>query len=180
MLPLISKIRVVPLVICGVSLGLGLIAGLILSSDTIPVNDKLQHFICFLVFGISFYWIFDLSKKRATQLTAVTVGAACVISEVSQAYLTTRIFDFYDIAANVLGLLCSLTYVSCLTTPKYPLTTRLNNLYHSRMLQRKRAAKYAAIPDQEVDVPADNMLDNLASEPTEAHAVDREAVEALA
>lgn len=92
-------------------MAMGLFAGLILSSGAIPVSDKLQHFVCFLIFGLSFYWIFDLSKKRATQLTAATVGAACVTSEFAQAYLTTRKFDVYDIAANLLGLLSSLMYV---------------------------------------------------------------------
>lgn len=52
-------------------------------------------------------------------------------SEALQNLMTTRAFDPLDIAANVVGSLCALGLCS---------------LYHNRMLERKRQARYGLIP----------------------------------
>lgn len=61
------------------------------------------------------------------------------------------------------------------------LIARLNHIYHSRMLQRRRAAKYAAIPDQVEDMSTEDVpLDHVTDEALDSHVGTRAAVEALA
>lgn len=75
-----------------------------LSDDNfIPINDKLQHFLAFFLIGIALYWVLDVSKRRATQVTGTVLFIASVVSEYAQATITTRLFDPADILANLVG-----------------------------------------------------------------------------
>ena len=78
-------------------------------SGLIPANDKVQHFISFFCMALSFYWLLDVSKRRATQLSLTTMLLASVVSEYAQAVITpSRLFDPMDIAANIIGSLAAI------------------------------------------------------------------------
>lgn len=126
-----------------------------LSSVQIPqVNDKALHALTFFALTvripapmwglrlaclanrvqITFYWILDTTRRRTLNLTLliVTIGLG-LGSEVLQSILPNgRAFDPVDIGANLLGSLAALG---------------LCNLYHKRMLDRRRRKKgYGAVP----------------------------------
>lgn len=69
-------------------------------------------------------------------------------SEALQNLVTTRTFDPFDIAANVVGSLCALG---------------LCTLYHNRMLERKRQARYGLVPQE-----GDEELEDLEMGPQES------------
>ncbi|KAI9677776.1 MAG: hypothetical protein M1829_002548 [Trizodia sp. TS-e1964] len=98
------------------------------------VNDKFLHFVTFLVLTTCFYWILDTSRRRNLNISlAVCTGFLGVGSELLQALLPNeRIFDSFDIVANVAGSLCAIGICSW---------------YHKGMLERKRRAKrYQIVP----------------------------------
>lgn len=97
------SIRTIPAIVLLVISLFALYAGLVAGSGEIPVNDKVQHVVCFLCIGLALYWVPEISKKRATQLTAVLLTLASILSEMLQAYMTVRIFDPVDILANLAG-----------------------------------------------------------------------------
>ncbi|KAK3207413.1 hypothetical protein GRF29_103g985500 [Pseudopithomyces chartarum] len=107
---------------------------------TYKQSDKALHFIAFFLLTLTFYWILETSRRKVLQLTftAVTLGLG-VASEVVQGLLPIdRLFDYFDIVANVLGSLTALG---------------LCNWYHKRMLERKRAARgYGAVAGDDHDV----------------------------
>lgn len=84
--------------------------GILAPSGLLPVNDKILHLISFFMMGLSLYWVLDISKRKATQMTAIVLAFFCVSSEVTQSYLTVRPFDSVDIVANMLGSAMSLGY----------------------------------------------------------------------
>ncbi|ODQ56571.1 putative VanZ domain protein [Saitoella complicata NRRL Y-17804] len=95
-------------------------------------NDKVLHFFVFFILTTNFYWIVDTTRRRVTHATAlVCVLGAGVGSEFLQGLLPYRDFDYFDIAANVAGS---------------GLALLLSSWYHKRMLERKRMAKYGAVP----------------------------------
>lgn len=75
-----------------------------------------------------FYWVLDTSRRRCLNYTLIVCTAFLGLgSEVVQGVLPNgRLFDPYDIVANVLGSLSALALCSW---------------YHKRMLERKRLAK---------------------------------------
>jgi len=91
------------------------------------------HFITFFLLTLSFYWIFDLTRRRVQNLTLLIVTVCMGLgSEALQGTVTTRQFDPLDIAANIAGSLAALG---------------LCTVYHKRMLDRRRRAKgYGAVP----------------------------------
>ena len=97
------QIRTLPAAIFTITLLITGFLGLSPSSSIVPVHDKFQHFFCFFLLSLSFYWILDVSKKKATQFTTITMVAASIASEYLQAILTPRQFDPVDIAANLVG-----------------------------------------------------------------------------
>lgn len=125
----------------------------------VPQSDKFLHFFTFLLLTGTFYWVLDAARRRVLHLTLLvcTVGLG-IGSEVAQGLLPVcpcqssptwvnqkyknadtspkngRDFDIFDIAANTLGSLAALA--ACVW-------------YHQRMLDRKRAAKYTAVPGDE-------------------------------
>ncbi|ORY84450.1 hypothetical protein BCR37DRAFT_268197 [Protomyces lactucae-debilis] len=125
------KIRVVPAAIFAALVLFSGWAGLYINSGTIPVHDKAQHVTLFFLMALSLYWVLDVGKRKATQMTLVVMLAASVGSEFLQSVLTTRTFDPLDIGANVAGSIVAIS---------------LDSWYHGRMLERKRIAKYANVP----------------------------------
>ena len=112
-----------------------------LSNIQIPqVNDKVLHFLTFVLLTIAFYWILDTTRRRALNLTLLVVTVVLGLgSEALQELVTTRVFDPLDMGANVVGSLCALG---------------LCTLYHNRMLERKRQARYGLVPqegDEEIE-----------------------------
>lgn len=91
----------------------------------------------FFLLTIVFYWILDTNRRRTLHFTLVvcTLGLG-VGSEFLQSFLPNgRVFDFYDIVANIVGSLSGLGLCS---------------LYHKRMLERKRQRKtYTAVPGED-------------------------------
>jgi VanZ family protein len=101
------------------------------------VNDKVLHFVTLFLLTVAFYWILDTTRRRTLHLTAVIcTGVLGVGSEFLQGFLPNgRVFDLYDLIANVVGSLAALGLCSW---------------YHKRMLERKRQRKgYGAVPGEE-------------------------------
>ncbi|KAK4697391.1 hypothetical protein P7C71_g684, partial [Lecanoromycetidae sp. Uapishka_2] len=109
-------------------------AYLALSSVQVPqVNDKILHFITFFILTLTFYWILDTTRRRTLNLTLLIVTAGLGIgSEALQVLLQSdHPFDPLNIAANFIGSLLALG---------------LCTLYHNRMLDRRRRARYGIVP----------------------------------
>ncbi|ODV92176.1 hypothetical protein CANCADRAFT_83561 [Tortispora caseinolytica NRRL Y-17796] len=86
--------------------------------------DKALHFIVFFIMTTLFYWVLDVSRKRAIQFTFVScILLGGVGSEFVQSFSPYRNFDAHDIPYNVAGSSLSLV---------------LSAWYHRRMLDRKR------------------------------------------
>ena len=124
--------------LAGAFLFINLVAGYLgLTSVQVPqINGKVLHFFTFFLSTLTFYWIFDTSRRRVLNLTLLAItGIGGVGSEVLQAFLpNARNFDALDIAANVAGSLAALG---------------LCTLYHKRMLERKRKRKgYGVVPQE--------------------------------
>ncbi|EEB05216.1 VanZ-like family protein [Schizosaccharomyces japonicus yFS275] len=100
-----------------------------------PVNDKIQHFCVFFVLTLVFYWIFDLSRRRAAQLTFIVCFLLGALgSEFIQSFLSYRTFDVYDIAADWVGSSVALM---------------LDSLYHKRRLEKLRTLRYGPVPTEQ-------------------------------
>ena len=93
---------------------------------------------------VSFYWILETSRRRCINLTLIICTAGLGIgSEFVQALLPTndRVFDPFDILANVVGSTLALV---------------LSSWYHKRMLERRRKNKhYDIVPGEEPGDEAD-------------------------
>lgn len=121
------------------------------SSPTLPINDKVLHFLAFFLLTITFYWILDTSRRRVLNLTLISITVGLGIgSEFLQEFIPNgRNFDVYDIVANVVGSLCALGGCSW---------------YHMRMLERKRARRgygLVATADGDEGLEQDLELGNL-------------------
>ncbi len=100
-------------------------------------NDKVLHAGTFFVLTTCFYWILDTTRRRTLNFTLLAcTGVLGVGSEVLQHFLPNgRVFDAYDIVANVVGSLAGVALCSW---------------YHLRMLERKRLAKqYQVVPGED-------------------------------
>ncbi|KAJ1730474.1 hypothetical protein LPJ61_002990 [Coemansia biformis] len=71
----------------------------------VPVPDKAQHFVAFGVLCVLVFFSFrpDIPRRKAWTVTGVLGASACFFSEVLQRVLTTRPFEWSDVAANFLG-----------------------------------------------------------------------------
>lgn len=100
------------------------------------VNDKVLHFVTFFILTLTFYWIFDTTRRRNLNFTLLIVTCGLGLgSEVLQAFLPNgRQFDPLDIAANIVGSLLALG---------------LCTIYHKRMLDRKRRARGYGVVTQD-------------------------------
>lgn len=100
------------------------------------VNDKILHAVTFFLLTLVFYWIVDTNRRRTMNMALVVcTGGLGVGSEVLQGLLPNgRVFDMFDIVANIVGSLAALGLCSW---------------YHKRMLERKRERKYTAVPGEE-------------------------------
>ncbi|KAK0649437.1 hypothetical protein B0T16DRAFT_131179 [Cercophora newfieldiana] len=125
----------------GIFAALLLLAAYIGLTDVQPsllINDKVLHLLTFFLLTLAFYWILDTNRRRTLNFTLVvcTLGLG-VGSEFLQAILPNgRLFDIYDVVANVVGSLAAIGLCS---------------LYHKRMLERKRSRRgYGAVPGEDV------------------------------
>ena len=111
---------------------LGLSSGL----QVPQVNDKVLHFLTFVILTLTFYWILDTTRRRNLNLTLLIVTFGLGLgSEVLQGFLPNgRQFDPLDILANVIGSLLALG---------------LCTMYHKRMLDRKRRARGYSVAPQD-------------------------------
>ncbi|KAI9680839.1 MAG: hypothetical protein M1817_004279 [Caeruleum heppii] len=92
------------------------------------INDKILHLLAFFLLTLLFYWILDTSRRRVLHLTLITCTLALGIgSEFLQAFLpNARVFDIFDLAANVVGSLAALGLCAW---------------YHRRMAERRRRGR---------------------------------------
>lgn len=102
------------------------------------INDKILHFVTFFALTLTFYWILDSTRRRILNLTLLLVTAGLGVgSEALQSLLPNgRQFDPLAIAANIVGSLLALG---------------LCTLYHNRMLDRRRRARYGIVPQDADD-----------------------------
>ncbi|KAF8465929.1 hypothetical protein BDZ91DRAFT_725964 [Kalaharituber pfeilii] len=102
------------------------------------LNDKFLHFITFFFLTVCFYWILETSRRRVVNLTFFVITLILgTSSEFVQSLVNPeRLFDPYDILANILGS---------------GLALLLMQWYHKRMLERRRNAKtrYHAVATEE-------------------------------
>ncbi|KAI9829577.1 MAG: hypothetical protein M1819_006082 [Sarea resinae] len=101
------------------------------------INDKILHFLTFLILTICFYWVVEASRRRALNFTLVVCTLFLGVgSEILQGFLPNgRNFDLYDIIANIVGSLGGLAVCSW---------------YHKGMLERKRRSKhYQVVPGED-------------------------------
>ncbi|KAF8904424.1 hypothetical protein CPB84DRAFT_1677317 [Gymnopilus junonius] len=82
-------------------------------SRSLPLNDKLLHFMCFCIATAIFYFIIDVEESARriwiwrysglmfTAFTCTFCGG--ILSEFVQAALPYKVFDWGDILANLLG-----------------------------------------------------------------------------
>ncbi|KAH8692691.1 putative VanZ domain protein [Talaromyces proteolyticus] len=108
------------------------------SLGSIPTNlqpsDKFLHLVTFFLLSLVFYWIPDTSRRRALQISLLVCTLLLGVgSEILQAILPNgRIFDPFDIVANVVGSLGAIG---------------LCGWYHRRMMERRRKARIGALTD---------------------------------
>ena len=106
-------------------------------------SDKVLHVVTFFALTATFYFILDTARRRVQHLTLfVCTLVLGVGSEVIQGFLPNdRVFDPYDILANVVGSLAAVG---------------LATVYHKRAAERRRKAKYSvlagAAPEGEEDL----------------------------
>ncbi|KKY25082.1 hypothetical protein UCRPC4_g02139 [Phaeomoniella chlamydospora] len=120
-------------------------AGLLPHSEALTPyrpNDKVLHVVTFFCLTLVFYFILDTSRRRVVNITLVVCTFILGVgSEVLQGYLPNgRIFDPYDILANVVGSLGA---------------TGIASWYHRRMLERRRKAKYSVLGQGEEGLEGD-------------------------
>jgi len=82
-------------------------------SRSLPLNDKLLHFICFCLATGVFYFIFDVEEDARRiwfwrHAGLIFTGITCfffggIVSEIVQSMLPYKHFDFGDVMANLLG-----------------------------------------------------------------------------
>ncbi|KAJ2200996.1 hypothetical protein IW143_000443 [Coemansia sp. RSA 520] len=72
---------------------------------TLPLADKAQHFVGFGVLGVLVFFSFQaaIPRRKVWTLTIMAMLTACVLSEAMQRVLTTRPFEWSDVAANFMG-----------------------------------------------------------------------------
>ncbi|KAF2859608.1 hypothetical protein K470DRAFT_300238 [Piedraia hortae CBS 480.64] len=114
-----------------------------LSTQKIPQyghSDKGLHFITFFLLTLTFYWIFEISRRRALHLSLLVCTAGLGVgSELLQGLLPNdRNFDVFDILANAVGS---------------GLALALCSWYHTRMIERKRKNRhYDIVSGEEPDM----------------------------
>ncbi|KZT10712.1 uncharacterized protein LAESUDRAFT_672144, partial [Laetiporus sulphureus 93-53] len=107
-------------------------------SHSLPLNDKLLHFICLCTATAVFYFIFDVEEDARrvwfwrsapliiTGITCFLVGG--IVSEFVQAMLPSKEFQIGDIAANLLGSSIGL-YISYYLERYYRKRREISRLY---------------------------------------------------
>ncbi|KAI7864772.1 hypothetical protein BDF14DRAFT_1831926 [Spinellus fusiger] len=132
---------------------MGLLGFLPLSLE-LYVNDKVLHFVCFCLFGMCLYFVWNLSYKRNVLLASVFLFSAAVGSECVQGLLPYRTFDMYDILANVAGGTSGI--LSALLIDYISATRR----EHRRRWGGKKEAEYQrALMEEEIDLEESALME---------------------
>jgi len=107
-------------------------------SRSLPLNDKLLHFICFCIATAVFYFIFDVEEDSRriwfwrhaglifTAIVCFFFGG--IVSEFVQSMLPSKEFQFGDIVANLLGSAIGL-YVAYYLERYYRYRREISRLY---------------------------------------------------
>lgn len=76
--------------------------------DKIPYGDKIAHFLLFGALAWSLNYTLSCKKlyfkKLSFQLGASIVLTFAILEEITQLFIPTRSFDYFDILADVLGV----------------------------------------------------------------------------
>ncbi|KAF9050015.1 hypothetical protein BJ165DRAFT_1525308 [Panaeolus papilionaceus] len=107
-------------------------------SHSLPLNDKLLHFICFGIATAVFYFIIDVEEsarrvwfwRHSSWFTTLFVCCFCggVLSEFVQAALPYKEFQWGDVFANLLGSSLGL-YISYYLEKYYRHRREISRLY---------------------------------------------------
>jgi len=107
-------------------------------SQALPLNDKLLHFICFLVATGVFYFIFDVEEdarriwfwRHSGLIFTAIVCFFCggLLSEFVQSMLPYKTFQFGDVVANLLGSAIGL-YIAYYLERYYRRRREISRLY---------------------------------------------------
>ncbi|KAL4073909.1 hypothetical protein V8B97DRAFT_1256857 [Scleroderma yunnanense] len=112
--------------------------GLTNFSHSLPLNDKLLHFMCLCLATGVFYFIFDVEEDARriwfwrhsglifTAITCFLFGG--IVSEIVQSLLPYKEFDFGDVVANMLGSSIGL-YTSYHLEKHYRTRREISRLY---------------------------------------------------
>lgn len=78
----------------------------------IRIEDKILHFIAYLIFGLSIVYSIcglkrNINKKRLFVILIVTGAVYALSDELHQLYVPGRDADVYDFLADVLGIIAS-------------------------------------------------------------------------
>ena len=68
--------------------------------------DKIVHFTQFFIFAIILFMFLQqyIKKHKNIYITGILIGIIILsLTEISQLFITTRHFSFYDLLANFLG-----------------------------------------------------------------------------
>lgn len=71
----------------------------------IPNKDKIAHFMFYFVFVFLWYKAFLESTKKLTYIVLIAIIYGIVIEVLQRAITVSRQADFYDVVANVSGVL---------------------------------------------------------------------------
>jgi len=107
-------------------------------SRSLPLNDKLLHFICFFIATGVFYFIFDVEEDSRRiwfwrHSGLIFTAVVCfffggIVSEFVQSMLPSKEFQFGDIVANLLGSTMGL-YVAYYLERYYRHRREISRLY---------------------------------------------------
>jgi len=107
-------------------------------SNSVPVNDKVLHFICLGAATGIFYWIFDVDEDSRRIWFWRHAGLICtfvlcflfggIISEFVQSMLPYKTFQSEDVVANLLGSSCGL-FISYYLEKYYRHRREISRLY---------------------------------------------------
>ncbi|TPX44927.1 hypothetical protein SeMB42_g04172 [Synchytrium endobioticum] len=98
-------------------------------------NDKLQHFLGFLVLSACIYASLEAGIAKSTRFTMGTMLVASVMGEVAQLFTRDRTPDFFDFLANIGGSIVGIALSVCI------------DLLRLRLLRKRKRARYSLVSD---------------------------------
>ena len=86
--------------------------------DYVPsITDKIFHFLTYGILTVLWYdtWLVKLRRKKTTSLICaivISVSFGIIIEVLQDNTTSTRVFDFKDILANILGIILSVGVIT--------------------------------------------------------------------